>query len=127
MSVRASLTRVAHDYQGHRVRAIHAISMAIRQLSHRSMNYSGMGFASGMNNGGALGMRQGAGAGALGMRQGAGAGRFKGNGCRRRNQTTGWGRLCDDCRGSTCSSQTRGPIPMGTRGQVGMSNKLSAS
>ncbi len=52
MSVRASLTRVAHDYQGHRVRAIHAISMAIRQLSHRSMNYSGMGFASGMNNGG---------------------------------------------------------------------------
>ena len=37
------------------------------------------------------------------------------------------GQALRDCRGSTCSSQTRGPIPMGTRGQVGMSNKLSAS
>ena len=53
-SVQASLARIDHDYQGHRVRAMHAISMAIRQLSHRSMIYSGMGFASGMNNG--LGM-----------------------------------------------------------------------
>ena len=47
MSVRASLARVAHDYQGHRVRAMHAITMAIRQLSHRSMSYNGMGFSSG--------------------------------------------------------------------------------
>jgi hypothetical protein len=30
---------------------MHAISMAIRQLSHRSMVYSGVGFAPGMNNG----------------------------------------------------------------------------
>ena len=58
-SVHASLARIDHDYQGHRVRAMHAISMAIRQLSHRSMVYSGTGF-SGMNNGRAMGMRQGA-------------------------------------------------------------------
>ena len=32
-SVHASLARIDHDYQGHRVRAMHAISMAIRQLS----------------------------------------------------------------------------------------------
>ena len=76
MSVRASLTRVAHDYQGHRVRAMYAITMAIRQLSHRSMMYTGMGMngGMGMNNGGALGMRQAGGAGGLGMRQGLGAG-----------------------------------------------------
>ena len=57
-SVHASLARIDHDYQGHRVQAMHAISMAIRQLSHRSMVYSGVGF-SGMNNGRGMGMRQG--------------------------------------------------------------------
>lgn len=62
-SVHASLARIDHDYQGHRVRAMHAISMAIRQLSHRSMVYSGVGFSGGMNNGLAMGRRQG-GAGA---------------------------------------------------------------
>ena len=50
-SVHASLARIDHDYQGHRARAMHAVSMAIRQLSHRSMIYSGVGFSSGMNNG----------------------------------------------------------------------------
>ena len=54
-SVHTSLARIDHDYQGHRVRAMHAISMAIRQLSHRSMVYSGVGFASGMNNGMGMG------------------------------------------------------------------------
>jgi hypothetical protein len=78
MSVRASLARVNHDYQGHRSRAMYAITMAIRQLSHRSMSYNGMGLMSGMNNGGALGMRQGAGAGAQGIRQGGGAGALQG-------------------------------------------------
>jgi hypothetical protein len=69
-SVHASLARINHDYQGHRIRAMQAISMAIRQLSHRSMVYSGVGFASGMNNGRAMGMRQGGGAGAgAGRRQ----------------------------------------------------------
>ncbi len=57
-SVHASLARVDHDYRGHRVRAMHAISMAVRQLSHRSMVYQGTGFASGMNNGRGQGMRQ---------------------------------------------------------------------
>jgi hypothetical protein len=64
-SVHASLARLDHDYRGHRVRAMHAISMAIRQLSHRSMVYGNTGFAAGMNNG--LGMarrRGGVGAGA---------------------------------------------------------------
>ena len=60
-SVHASLARIDHDYQGHRVRAMHSISMAIRQLSHRSMSYGGMGVSSGMNNGRAMGMRQGGG------------------------------------------------------------------
>jgi hypothetical protein len=62
-SVHASLARIDHDYQGHRVRAMHAVSMAIRQLSHRSMIYRGMGFASVANNNQALAMRRGAGAG----------------------------------------------------------------
>ena len=43
-SVHSSLARLDHDYNGHRVRAMHSISMAIRQLSHRSMVYSGVGF-----------------------------------------------------------------------------------
>jgi hypothetical protein len=58
-SAQISLARIDHDYQGHRVRAMHAISMAIRQLSHRSMIYSNTGFASGINNGGAMGRRMG--------------------------------------------------------------------
>jgi hypothetical protein len=37
---------------------MHAIAMAVRQLSHRSMIYRGSGFASGVNNGrDGLGMR----------------------------------------------------------------------
>jgi hypothetical protein len=63
-AVRASLARIDHDYQGHRVRAMHSISMAIRQLSHRSMVYSGVGFAPGMSGGTAIGMRRGGGLGA---------------------------------------------------------------
>ena len=58
-SVQMSLARIDHDYQGHRVRAMHAISMAIRQLSHRSMVYSGTGFSSGMNSGAGMGMGRG--------------------------------------------------------------------
>jgi hypothetical protein len=68
-SVHASLARVARDYQGHRVRAMHAVSMAIRQLTHRSMVYRGAGFAAGVNNGLAMGKRR-AGLGGVG---GAGA------------------------------------------------------
>jgi hypothetical protein len=56
-AVHMSLARIDHDYQGHRVRAMHAITMAIRQLSHRSMIYRGAGFAPGVNNGPGLGMR----------------------------------------------------------------------
>jgi hypothetical protein len=68
------LARLDHDYQGHRVRAMHQVSMAIRQLSHRSMIYSGVGFASGMNNGMGMGMgRRGiGGGGGIGGRGGAG-------------------------------------------------------
>ena len=59
-SVNASLSRIDHDYQGHRVRAMRAVSMAIRQLSHRSMGYGSVGSRSGMNNGMGMGrgMRQ---------------------------------------------------------------------
>ncbi|MGP0065675.1 MAG: hypothetical protein ACLQGP_18985 [Isosphaeraceae bacterium] len=75
-SVNASLARIDHDYQGHRVRAMQSISMAIRQLTHRSMVYNNTGFASGANNGRGMGMQQG-GFG-MGMQQGGfggGAGR----------------------------------------------------
>jgi hypothetical protein len=58
-SVHASLARIDREYQGHRARAMHAISMAIRQLSHQSMVYRGQGFAPGMNNGQAMAMRRG--------------------------------------------------------------------
>jgi hypothetical protein len=68
-AVHASLARIDHDYQGHRVRAMHAISMAIRQLSHRSMVYRGMGFAPGVNNGRGMGMRPIGGGAGLGRRQ----------------------------------------------------------
>lgn len=47
-SVHARLARLDRDYQGHRVRAMHAIAMAIRQLSHQSMVYTGQGLALGM-------------------------------------------------------------------------------
>jgi len=62
-SVNASLARIAHDYRGHRVQAMHAISLAIRQLSHGSMGYRGVGFRSGGNNGLGMGIRQGGGGG----------------------------------------------------------------
>ena len=54
---------------------MHAISMAIRQLSHRSMVYSGVGFAPGMNNGRGMGMGMGMGMGRGGA-GGRGAGRM---------------------------------------------------
>jgi hypothetical protein len=67
-AVHASLARLDHDYQGHRVRAMHQVSMAIRALSHRSMVYHGMGFAPGGNGGmAAMGVRRaGLGAGRVG-------------------------------------------------------------
>ena len=67
-SVHASLARLDHDYKGHRVRGMHSISMAIRQLSHRSMIYQNGGF-------GGFGSRMASNRG-MGMRQnGLGAGR----------------------------------------------------
>jgi len=62
-SVHSNLARIDHDYRGHRVRAMHAVSMAIRQLSHRSMVSSNQGFAAGGNNAMAMGMRRGGGVG----------------------------------------------------------------
>ena len=67
-SVHATLARLDHDYRGHRVRAMHAISMAIRQLSHRSLStVSNGGFATtavgrvrGTGRGGALANNAGA-------------------------------------------------------------------
>jgi hypothetical protein len=54
----ANLARINHDYAGNRVRAMHNIGMAIRQLSHRSMMYQGVGYAPRVNN---LAMQTGAG------------------------------------------------------------------
>jgi hypothetical protein len=48
-AVHHGLSRIDHDYQGHRVRAMHQVSMAIRALTHRSMIYRNGGFANGMN------------------------------------------------------------------------------
>ncbi len=67
-SVHASLARIDHDYQGHRVRAMHSVAMAIRQLSHRSMVFSGVGFMPRMSNQGGIG-RGGAAAGGGGRRR----------------------------------------------------------
>jgi hypothetical protein len=75
-SVHIQLARLDHDYQGHRVRAMHQVSMAIRQLSHRSMIYRGTGFAAGMNNGRAMGMGRGGLGGRAGGLAGGGAGRM---------------------------------------------------
>jgi hypothetical protein len=75
--VHASLARLDHDYQGHRVRAMHAISMAIRQLTHRSMVYGGIGFAPGMNNLRGMGMNNGQGMGMRGAGLGAGGRRSR--------------------------------------------------
>jgi hypothetical protein len=69
-AVQMSLARVNHDYQGHRVRAMHQITMAIRQLSHRSMIYGIARFAPAMNNGAGLGMGRGLGGGGVGGRRG---------------------------------------------------------
>jgi hypothetical protein len=66
-SVHAGLARLDHDYQGHRVRAMHAISMAVRQLSHGSMASRQVGFARGTNGAMAMGMGMG-----MGMRRGLG-------------------------------------------------------
>ena len=52
---------------------MHQVSMAIRQLSHRSMIYSGVGFASGRNNGMGRGMGMGQ-QGGFGGRGGVGGG-----------------------------------------------------
>ncbi len=71
-SVQYQLARIDHDYAGHRARAMQQVSMAIRQLSHRSMIYSGVGYSGGMNRGGGMGMGQGGfgGGGGMGMGQG---------------------------------------------------------
>jgi hypothetical protein len=42
-SVHSSLARLDHDYRGHRVKAMHSIAMAVRQLSHRSTSLGGNG------------------------------------------------------------------------------------
>ncbi len=55
-SVYTSLARLDHDYKGHRVRAMHAIGLAIRQLSHRSMGYGTAGFNAGWNAAPGMGM-----------------------------------------------------------------------
>ncbi len=76
-SVNYQLARIDHDYRGYRVRAMHQVAMAIRQLSHRSMIYNGMGFGGGMNRGGGMGMGMGMGMGQRGFGgRGAGAGRM---------------------------------------------------
>ncbi len=94
-SVHSSLARIDHDYQGHRSRAMHAISMAIRQLSNRSMSYGNTGFASGMNNVQAMGMRQGGLGG--GMRQG-GLGGGGGRGGQPMTQAQSDSRMSQDLR-----------------------------
>jgi hypothetical protein len=67
-SVYYNLARINRDYNGHRVRAMHAVAMAVRQLTHRSMVYRGVGFVPGLNNG----MRMGLGRGGFGAGMGRG-------------------------------------------------------
>ncbi len=64
-STHNSLTQVNNSYQGHRVQAMHSITSAIRQLSHRSMAYRGTSLANNTNRMLAMGNRKAnAGAGA---------------------------------------------------------------
>jgi hypothetical protein len=49
-SVHSSLARLDHDYNGHRVQAMHHLNLAIRSLSHRSGTNNGIG-ANGVGNG----------------------------------------------------------------------------
>ena len=53
-STHSSLARLDHDYKGHRVRALHAISKAVRQLSHSSMGSQGRNSRRGMGVGNQL-------------------------------------------------------------------------
>jgi hypothetical protein len=75
-SVQMQLARIDHDYQGHRVRAMQSVAMAIRQLSHRSMIYSGVGFSGGTNNGRGMGRGMGTGMGTGRGGLGGGTGRM---------------------------------------------------
>jgi hypothetical protein len=102
-SVHASLARIDHDYQGHRVRAMQQVSMAIRQLSHRSMGYGGMGYGSGMNGG--MGMNGGRG---MGMNGGRGMGLNNGMGMAGRQGGLGAGG-----RGMQRMSQAQSDARMG--------------
>jgi hypothetical protein len=88
-SVHANLARIDHDYQGHRARAAQQVSMAIRQLSHRSMYYRGSGFNSGMNNGQGMGM---------GMRRMGGNGGGGGRGGMRMSQAQSDARMSQALR-----------------------------
>ena len=127
-SVQMQLARIDHDYQGHRVRAMHQVSMAIRQLSHRSMIYSGVGFAPGMNNGRGMGMGQGGIGGRGGARAAEESGVAGGQGeCPRPSPTRGWATPCEPCKGSTCSSAVRGASAAGTPGRAGTSCRRSMS
>ena len=98
-SVHSSLARLDRDYQGHRVRAMHAVSMAIRQLSHGSMgNRGGGGFGVSMmgNNGQGRGMGMG-----MGQRQAGGGANGAGNGNRQRgnlSQAQSDARMSQDLR-----------------------------
>jgi hypothetical protein len=49
-SVHGTLARIDHDYQGHRARAMHQVSRAISQLSHRSLAYRTAGYSGQSNN-----------------------------------------------------------------------------
>jgi hypothetical protein len=70
-SAHSTLARIDHDYNGHRVRAMHQISMAIRSLSHRSMVYGNAGFNNGVNNALMMGRRNGGVARQAGFRRNA--------------------------------------------------------
>lgn len=52
-SVHSTLARIDHDYRGHRAKAAHSISNAIRVLSHRSRGYNQMGMGGANGIGGA--------------------------------------------------------------------------
>jgi hypothetical protein len=62
-SAHSTLARVSHDYRGHRVKAMGAITQAIRHLEHRSSASRRMAFAMP-----ALAARNGVGAGAGGVK-----------------------------------------------------------
>jgi hypothetical protein len=109
-SVHSTLVRIDHDYQGHRARAAHQVSLAIRHLSHRSIyGYtSAVGGLSGQSNLRLTGLN------------GTGNGNLNGNGTRRQTGVNGNGQ-----RNRLSQAQSDALMGQALRTTQGITSQLS--